>query len=56
MRKHLGVVAHACNSRRLKQEDHEFEVSLSYTVRFCLQTTKQNKKTKRQEPTDHQDE
>jgi Ca2+/H+ antiporter len=28
-----GVVVHACNPRRLKQEDCEFEASLGYVAR-----------------------
>jgi hypothetical protein len=36
------MVAHICNPRRLRQEDHEFEASLSHTVRHCLKKEKEN--------------
>jgi hypothetical protein len=32
--------------KRLKQEDHEFEARLGYTVRCCLKTNKQTKNKK----------
>jgi hypothetical protein len=40
------MVVHACNSRIQGQGDHAFDISLDYTVRFCLKThqsTNQNK-------------
>lgn len=35
--KELGMVSYTCiyRLRRLRQEEHEFEVSLGYRVRLC---------------------
>jgi hypothetical protein len=40
-----GMVVHACNPRKLIQEDCEFQASLGYTAGPCVKKqTKQNKK------------
>lgn len=40
----LGMVAYACNPSTLDadQENHEFQTTLSFIVRTCLDKTKQN--------------
>lgn len=41
------MVIHACNLRRLRQADHEFQASLGYTRKLCLKTKQINNNNKR---------
>lgn len=45
----MGMMGHVCHPalERLRQEDcHKFEVSLGYTVRFCLKKFLKNQENR----------
>jgi hypothetical protein len=48
-----GVIMYTCNPSTQEAEDHEFVISLGYTVRPCLKKTKAKTKQNKEQGWEH---